>query len=116
VGKGIGEIARNALDALQQYHWPGNVRELRNEVERAHIRTRDGHVIRLGDLSPETLAARLVSGDQDGNVDPKSLEDLQKLIDALRATGGNVTRAAKMLDVHRNTVHRWMRKYDLEAM
>jgi DNA-binding NtrC family response regulator len=116
VGKGVREIAGSALEALQQYHWPGNVRELRNEVERAHIRTRDSRMIRLGDLSPETLAARLASGDQNENVDPKSLEDLQKLIDALRATGGNVTRAAKMLDVHRNTVHRWIRKYDLEAM
>ncbi len=73
-------------------------------------------MIRLGDLSPETLAARLASGDQNENVDPKSLDELQKLIDALRATGGDVTRAATLLDVHRNTVHRWIRKYDLEAM
>ena len=115
VGKGVREIAGRALGALQQYRWPGNVRELRNEIERAHIRARDG-CIRLGDLSPETLAARLASEDQDGEVDPQSLDDIQKLVDALRAAGGNVTQAAKMLDVHRNTVHRWLRKYDLEAM
>ncbi|MHC4247742.1 MAG: sigma-54-dependent transcriptional regulator [Planctomycetota bacterium] len=112
VGKGIRRIAERALEALQRYHWPGNVRELRNEIERAHIRARDDYV-GLGALSPETVAARLDRGEE---VDPKSLDEIQRLIDALRATGGNVTRAAEMLDVHRNTVHRWMKKYDLEAV
>ncbi|MHC5056612.1 MAG: sigma-54-dependent transcriptional regulator [Planctomycetota bacterium] len=115
VGKGIRKVAQNALDALQAYDWPGNVRELRNEMERAHIRSRDG-CIGLGDLSPETIASRLVLEANGEEVDAKSLDEIHRLVDALRTSGGNVTRAAKLLDVHRNTLHRWIRKYHLEAL
>ena len=37
MGKRIGRVSRQSLDALAHYAWPGNVRELRNAVERALI-------------------------------------------------------------------------------
>jgi PAS domain S-box-containing protein len=36
-GKGIEEVDKNCIPALQRYPWPGNIRELRNTVERAMI-------------------------------------------------------------------------------
>ena len=113
--KGVHGIADDALEALGQYSWPGNVRELRNEIERAHMRAQNSRV-GLGDLSPETLAARLEPEDREDKVDDKRFGDIQRLVDALRTTRGNVTRAADLLGVHRNTLHRWLRKYDLEGV
>ena len=38
----------------------------------------------------------------------------QRLIDALSQTKGNITKATEILDVSRETVHQWMRKYGIE--
>ena len=70
----------------------------------------------LGDLSAEIIAARLAPDTPEEDIDPGSLEDIHRLVEARRSADGNVTRAAKLLDVHRNTVHRWLRKYGLTAL
>jgi two-component system response regulator AtoC len=113
VGKSVRSISPDAAAALQSYLWPGNVRELRNEVERAYLHT-DEEVIRPLDLSPEVLANRVVA---DGTtvLEPASLEELLKLAQALRDTGGSISKTASALGVHRNTVRRWMKKYSLST-
>ncbi len=112
VGKGVTTISPEVLEAFAAYDWPGNVRELRNEVERLFIYTPDDglHVL---DVSIEIMTAG-ASRQRGEEADPQTLEDLSRLVQALRTCGGNVTRAAKMLGVHRNTVHRWMKRYSLE--
>jgi DNA-binding NtrC family response regulator len=111
VGKGVRRFEPGALEALRRYDWPGNVRELKNEVERAYIHA-ERESIAVLDLSPEVVAARLPSeaGEQ---CPPSSLEDLARLVEALRASAGNLTKAGEMLGVHRNTVRRWMKRYSL---
>ena len=42
MGKRIGDIPRETLDAFASYSWPGNVRELQNLIERAVIRSENG--------------------------------------------------------------------------
>ena len=111
VGKGVSSIAAEAHDALGRHDWPGNVRELKNEIERAYIHAHD-ESIRILDLSPTILAPREDEGQSQVNM--ASMEELQRLIEALRTTGGNETRAAELLGVHRNTVRNWMRKYSLK--
>ncbi|MBD3349839.1 MAG: AAA family ATPase, partial [Candidatus Eisenbacteria bacterium] len=110
VAKGVGDIASDAMEALVRYGWPGNVRELRNEIERAYIHAQ-GRITAL-DLSPMVTSWNGIA-DEQGTPDPSSLEDLHRLVDALKSTGGNVSRAAEALGVHRNTVHRWMRRFGL---
>ncbi|HOX05256.1 MAG TPA: sigma-54 dependent transcriptional regulator [Planctomycetota bacterium] len=109
VGKGVQAIAPEAVRVLQGYHWPGNVRELKNEIERAYLHA-EGHALELLDFSPE-IAIAIESGENEGAPDPDTLEDLHKLVDALRASGGNLSKTAELLGVHRNTVRRWMQRY-----
>ncbi len=111
VGKGIKDIAGEALQALRGYGWPGNIRELKNEIERAYLHA-ESKRLQVLDFSPEVIVAR-ETAEGEAVVDPESLEEIHKLIEALRESGGNLTRAAEMLGVHRNTIRRWMKRYAL---
>ena len=122
--KTIREVSRDALDLLMRYHWPGNVRELRNLVERICIMQQD-EVIR-----PECLPKEIF-----GEV-PRRLEgvppeipsagiDLEKLVEnlereligkALTATGGNVAKTARLLNVARGTLRYKLEKYRLAGV
>ena len=42
MGKAIGQISKETLNALTSYSWPGNIRELQNLIERAVIRSDNG--------------------------------------------------------------------------
>jgi DNA-binding NtrC family response regulator len=101
-------IAPEALEALVAYFWPGNVRELESVVERTLLLA-DGDVIRLDDLP---AAVRMRSGSAAGGLPvdiPDEGLDLDRLersliISALEKSGGNVTRAARLLGLSRRTL------------
>ncbi len=112
IAKGIQGFATEAILALESYEWPGNARELKNEIERAYIHTRGSEIRRL-DLSAEVVASTAPRSEDD-RVAPATLEEIQALISALKTSDGNVTKAADILGVHRNTIHRWMKKYSLQ--
>ncbi len=112
IAKGITQIPDAIITALQSYDWPGNVRELRNEIERAYIQS-TGHSLQISTLSPQVLVSAAADENEDSNIATESIDELQRLLDALRAADGNVSEAARILNVHRNTVHRWMNKYQL---
>ncbi len=123
-----GRLERSAPDfspaaraTLEGYDWPGNVRELSNAVERALVLC-PGDIVHPEDL-PETLlettagdAAEtagddlaLVTGYHDALRDTK-----KRLIKAaVRWAEGNITRAAKALELHPNYLHRLIRNLDL---
>jgi Nif-specific regulatory protein len=94
-GKTIGRISSEAIDMLTAYHWPGNVRELENCVERAVIMSAED-VIRSYHLPPSLQMARPAAA-------PATLEDMvnryrrEIIIDHLKMSRGNITRAAEML-------------------
>jgi DNA-binding NtrC family response regulator len=101
-----------ALLALQLYNWPGNVRELENLVERMTIMNRTG-VIGLDDLPASVrgvasdLAATAAEGPGGQAIDlVATLAKIESaLIDrAMRAAGGNKTRAAELLGLSRTTL------------
>ncbi|HEU4525200.1 MAG TPA: sigma-54 dependent transcriptional regulator [Gemmatimonadales bacterium] len=98
-GKPAPAIAPETLDVLQRYPWPGNVRELANAVERAALLCR-GSVLRPGDLDRSILqGVGVAAGDYD-------LETVERLAieRALAATGGNRTRAARLLGISERTL------------
>jgi two-component system response regulator HydG len=110
IGKGVKGIAEEALAALRLYSWPGNVRELKNEIERAYLHC-EGEVLRTLDFSAEVIVSLETGGDPAAG--PELIDEVERLTEALRASGGNLTRAAEELGVHRNTIRRWMKKYAL---
>src|SRR3954469_8233095 len=84
------------LKELQSYDWPGNVRELQNVLERAAIRSRDGHLdlglARGGSLRPTSRKAETALHSQ---VAVASLGDLKQhernlILDALGKTRGKI--------------------------
>lgn len=98
IEKPIVRISSEAIDMLTAYHWPGNVRELENCIHRAIIVAKDS-VLRSYDFPP-TL--QMIS-DSDAPKRRRNFEDLiegyekELIIDHLKMTRGNITRAAQIL-------------------
>jgi two-component system response regulator PilR (NtrC family)/two-component system response regulator HydG len=116
--KKIDGITREAMELLTMYDWPGNVRELRNAIERAVTYAKESFITQE-DL-PETVL-RGAEGQDRYNFHEwkeKTLERLEKefLEKALEEHDGNVTHSAKALGIHRSTLQRLMRKYNLTAV
>lgn len=97
--RNIQGVTDDVMEIFQAYPWPGNVRELQHLIERAVIVCRKG-IIARDDLSPEILAAESLI------LTPPVNERLWTLDEALAMTGGNKSRAAKLLGVSRRTIYR----------
>lgn len=110
----VNRISAGALSALADYRWPGNVRELRNVVYEALVRKPSGEELLISDLPRRVLARAPGPASQLPLVDPKrlaqrfdssqmnlrrELSELEKaaLTEALRRSGGNLARAARLL-------------------
>src|SRR5438045_6910056 len=115
--KEVGDLTSEAMNALLTYHWPGNVRELRTAIEHGVVMA-TGPKITLHDLpmavrqAAGPAAHRVISGPSAFGVEEKSspldLHETEKklIMQALGATNGNVTAAAKKLGISRRTLHR----------
>ena len=107
------EISPDALAVLTAYSWPGNIRELENAVERAVALAR-GAVLTPEDL-PERVrksgqAASLIARSSSRNLTLGELER-EYIIETLRRTGGNKSRAAEILGLDRKTLYRKLDEY-----
>ncbi len=100
-----------ALRALQAHAWPGNVRELENRIQRAVILAQDAY------LRPEDLDLAPADETGPGRTLQQARDDAERqlLVDALTRNAGNITRAARDVDVSRPTLHDLLRKHGLEA-
>lgn len=106
-----------AEPALLEYSWPGNVRELRNAIWRAAILA-DGAPIRrahLGLSEPETADRLREPRAVDAARPPSSLHDAEReaIRQALAASRGNRTHAARQLGIARSTLLEKIKKYEL---
>jgi DNA-binding NtrC family response regulator len=118
LGKPLAGFEPDALAALRQHAWPGNIRELENAIERAVLLC-DGPQVALRDLPPEVQAR---SGDAESG--PRRLRDRVRsetrrieraaICEALEATGGNVTRAARELGLSRRGLQLKMKELELK--
>ncbi|MCE8011442.1 sigma-54-dependent Fis family transcriptional regulator [Billgrantia desiderata] len=105
-------LRADAMSALLAYAWPGNIRQLKNALAFA-LATAEGDEITLHDLpeecqghlgaAPQTLAMEQEKGAGEG----------EALHELLRATGWNVSLAARRLGVSRPTIYRRMRRHGL---
>jgi len=99
----------DALGALAAYPWPGNVRELQNAIERAVVVGR-GDVVQASDL-PLRVTQAPSSGPGPGSLAEAERAHVQAVLDA---SGWNITKAARILDVDRVTLYNKIRKYELK--
>jgi sigma-54 dependent transcriptional regulator, acetoin dehydrogenase operon transcriptional activator AcoR len=126
---GLDGVEPEAIKRLQAYCWPGNVRQLRNVLQQAALRASNG-TITVNDL-PATVC-RSACGTQDCSfgavralepepaAKPSSRSVLKQaerdaIIQALRETEGNISRAATILGIHRITLHRKMEALEINV-
>jgi DNA-binding NtrC family response regulator len=106
-----------AINLLAEYDWPGNVRELSNVVERAVVLADDE------EISPDHLAQNLVSSTQIlkevQTVEVTNLrEDISRaearnLATCLKRNKGNISAAARELNLPRSTLVHQLKKFGL---
>ena len=103
LAKDIRGIAPAAMSLLLKHQWPGNVRELENVIERAAVLSEE--IILQPDNFPIEPVLPSESESLDGIVEGYSLKTAQKNLEknlitrALEATGGNRTKAARLLEI-----------------
>ena len=96
-GTEMKRISTPAIDMLMSYHWPGNVRELENCIERAIILSADG-VVHGHHLPPSLQTADATDTPISGSFEMMmSSYEREILVEALKNTRGNMTKAARLL-------------------
>ena len=116
--KNIASISPGAMSHLMKHPWPGNVRELENVIQRAVV---------LADqdaLLPEHLPGSVVTGLENGHLDTLfegfSLKEAQRslekklIVKALTETGGNRTRAARLLEISHPSLLSKIKTYGID--
>jgi two-component system response regulator HydG len=112
------DVSSEALAVLTAYSWPGNVRELENAIERAIAFAR-GPVITPDDL-PERVrtsgsASVLIARSLEQNMTIREMER-EYILEVLRRTDGNKSRAAELLGLDRKTLYRRLDEYRAEGV
>jgi len=126
--KGVVAFSPKAEAYLAAYAWPGNVRELKNVIERAVILCAGSEVLpedlprELRQSPPQAEADALSPGPSLGaraRQEPHAnhIESAERalIVQALDRASGNVSAAARLLGITRNTLRYRLRKYGLES-
>lgn len=101
-GKSDIVVQADTMQYLTHYHWPGNIRELKNVIQQS-LFNMEGNSLSPFDLPPELLN------------DPVEEDEKGRIIEAMMREDGNVTNAAKILDISRATMYRKIKQYQLAA-
>lgn len=117
LGKHIKEIAKDVMEFFMSYSWPGNIRELEHTIEGA-MNIADGTAIARNNMPYHLLEAfDTTETQQEAEVlplkDAISKLEHQMLEQALRKSEGNITKAAELLDIPRQTLQYKISKYKL---
>ena len=101
---------------FQSYNWPGNVRQLQNTIRNIVV-LYDGTVV-TREMLPDTLRSLPVSGAKAAPCDlaspsiaPLWLTEKRAIEDAIKLCGGNIPKAANMLDISNSTIYRKRRDW-----
>lgn len=111
LNKEIKEFNQEVVDFLCKRDWPGNVRELENCIARACA---------LSD-SPEITVEDLKLDDEEKIPEEMGLRaarqsvEMSRIKNALKKSGGNRTRAARLLGIRRQQLQRYIKKYGIRT-
>ena len=110
----VKRITEAAMKALIDYDWPGNVRELENVVHRMIIFAENGRIT-VNDLPAEIRTNNKIQELVNSGKGKMALRDYERslLLESLKQNEWNISKTAKALGVHRNTLHRKIRGYNI---
>ncbi len=114
--KKVTGLSPDVMKDFMGYHWPGNVRELKSALEYAFVVTESGAIKReslpfsFSEGEVKSMPEKVPAGEKE---DLARLDQKAALLEALRRSGGNKTKAAELLGVHRMTVGNRMKKYGI---
>lgn len=100
------------LDIFQNYNWPGNLRQMKNVVKRATLLAK-GSLIGKNELPHELLAGSSRKVEVPGSLRDESHEKML-IMNALKSTNNNKTKAAVLLKIDRKTLYNKMKLYGLD--
>jgi len=117
--KPLLDITADAMNTLLGYDWPGNIRELRTAIEHGVVMA-SGPKVTLRDLPTairQLASVAIGAAATLETVNPLDLGETEKrlITQALAATNGNITAAAKRLGISRRTLHRKLNEMDTEG-
>ncbi|MFN0119239.1 MAG: sigma-54-dependent transcriptional regulator [Blastocatellia bacterium] len=117
-GRQPPDVLPETLAILTAYAWPGNVRELENALARA-VALADGALLRPEDL-PERIrrggaGAAFIARASARGITLREMERAY-ILETMRKTGGNKSRAAEILGLDRKTLYRKLDEYAAEGI
>jgi len=114
----VARLTPDALETLMQFDWPGNVRELENEIERALTLAGDDREIKIEYLSERIKGSfeNRVGTDETPATLQEATVRLERgmVVEALRQTGGNRSRAARILGLTRQGLLNKIARYEID--
>jgi len=116
-------ISPKAMHLLENYAWHGNVRELEHTIERAVALERGDEIQperlpeHITNYDPVRISADCVLPESGINL-AAHLDSLEKtyVVEALRKTGGNQTRAADLLQMQVRSLRHLLDKHSIRAL
>ncbi len=118
LGLHVKGISSKAMKMLQLYSWPGNVRQLENVIERAMVMS-SGEILEVDDFPDEVVRSKNFRPISSLPENLYSIKEATRWLEkelitkALKKTGGNRTRAAKLLDISHPALLYKMKDYGI---
>lgn len=100
-----------ASQALMNYHWPGNLRQMKNIVKRATLLAKSSFITLL-ELGTELLETPASSNTSIALRNEET--EKEHILEALRQTGNNKSKAAQLLNIDRKTLYNKLKLYNID--
>lgn len=126
LAKNVKGFSEAATSTMTKYGWPGNVRQIKSVVRRAVLVADDVIMpthLSLGEVSPTVPEEKPQAEElQEAGLALKEIvqratADVERrvIIEALKRTGGNKSKAARLLQIDRKTMHSKIKEYGIKA-
>lgn len=110
--KEVVGFSDDAITLLTQYQWPGNLREMQNAIKRAVLLTTEALI--LPEVFPENMLSYSSDKDEKDYSLFKNKNEEEMIINALKETGGNKSKAARLLNIDRKTLYNKLKQYEID--
>lgn len=112
----VVSLNQEVKQSLMKYHWPGNIRELANLLERSMNMIDDEQIITMHHLPvySNRKSSFSVSKEVYSLKEQMDMTEKRAIIAALNKAKGNKEEAATLLDIHRASLYRKLKKYNLD--